>query len=83
MTFHLSIRPRSRPLCNADSRVVDGFRMDGIVSKRTYIYTYVYMFACMNLDNLLTRGGCNFLKKILLFLIFFFFCCVVFVVFRQ
>lgn len=71
MTFHLSIRPRSRPLCNADSRVVDGFRMDGIVSKRTYIYIYVYMFACMNLDNLLTRGGCNFLKKILLFLIFF------------
>ena len=41
--------------------------------RKGHIYIYVYMFACMNLDNLLTRGGCNFLKKILLFLIFFFF----------
>lgn len=39
--------------------------------RKGHIYIYVYMFACMNLDNLLTRGGCNFFKKILLFLIFF------------
>lgn len=43
MTFHLSIRPPSRPLYNADSsRVVDGFRMDGIVSKRIYMCVCVY-----------------------------------------
>lgn len=55
MTFHLSIRPPSRPLYNADSsRVVDGFRMDGIVSKRIYICVCV----CVRiLVILFTRGG--------------------------
>lgn len=55
MTFHLSIRPPSRPLYNADSsRVVDGFRMDGIVSKRIYMCVCV----CVRiLVILFTRGG--------------------------
>lgn len=68
MTFHLSIRPRSRPLYNGDSRVVDGFRMDGIVSKDICIYIYT----CVRiLVILFTRGGSFlfFLEKILLFLI--------------
>lgn len=65
MTFHLSIRPRSRPLYNGDSRVVDGFRME------SYRRIYVYIYTCVRiLVILFTRGGSFlFLEKILLFLI--------------